>query len=447
MRKPWVRGLILATALILLTWGGYEVNGRLRAQMLRDKLLSSPLSEAPGIIVELRPYRRWVDPMLRVAYAEAKEAGNSRKQLNAALGLLPVDDTMLPYLKERLLRADAQDISVLRQSLAGHKETVVAECWRVLEKPEPEDQGKALQAASALALYDPENPLWEKVCIDVANRLVAENAYVIARWIEALRPVANQIPPHLRDLRDELTTIFRDEKRGESERVLAASALAEYVSDEPHELAELLMDSTERQFAALYPGVERRSDETAPLLEVELAEEPPSKTTLRPHGEQNELWDKFYKRQANAGVALIRMGRMEKSWTLLKHSPDPSLRSYLVHRLGLLGVEPGLLIARLDRESDVSIRRALILSLGEYGEGRLSTTERDVWAKKLLDLYRNDPDPGIHGATDWLLRKWRNENQLKAIDKDLGKLSLPTLRVDQDAASSPENNRRWYVNS
>ena len=100
---------------------------------------------------------------------------------------------------------------------------------------------------------------------------------------------------------------------------------------------------------------------------------------MEPTDVDNKAWDKFYKRQANAAVALIRMGRTEKSWSLLKHSPDPSLRSYLVHRLGPLGVEPGLLIAKLDQESDVSIRRALILSLGEYEEGRLSTAERDAW--------------------------------------------------------------------
>ena len=147
-RVHGVRGLTLATVLILLGWGGYEVNGRLKAQMLRDKLLGSPLADVPGIIGELKPYRRWIDPLLRQAYAEAKEAGDSQKQLHAALALLPVDDTQLPYLKDRLLRADAQDISVIRQSLAGHKDTLVAECWRVLEKPTQEDQGKALQAAS-----------------------------------------------------------------------------------------------------------------------------------------------------------------------------------------------------------------------------------------------------------------------------------------------------------
>ena len=89
----------------------------------------------------------------------------------------------------------------------------------------------------------------------------------------------------------------------------------------------------------------------------------------------------------------------------------------------------------------------MILSLGEYGEGRLSTTERDVWTKKLIDLYRNDPDPGIHGASEWLLRQWRNEDQIQAIDKELGKLPLPTFRADQGATSSKGNNRGWYVNS
>ena len=225
-------------------WGGYELNGRLKAQILRDKLLGSPLSDAPSIIAELKPYRRWIDPLLRQAYAEAKEAGNSQKQLHAALALLPMNYAQLPYLKDQLLRADAQDISVLRQCLAAHKDALVAECWRVLEKPTQEERGKALQAASALALYDPEDPLREMIRIDVANRLVTENAYVVARWIDALRPVA-------KPLKDPLIAIFHDENRGESERTLAASALAEYVSDQPRDLAGLLLHATEKQFAAL----------------------------------------------------------------------------------------------------------------------------------------------------------------------------------------------------
>ena len=439
-RVHGVRGLTLAAVLLLLVCGVYEVNGWFRAQMLRDKLLASPLAEVPGIITELKPYRTWVDPLLRQAYAEAKEAGDSQKQLHAALALLPVDDTQLPYLRDRLLGADAQDISVIRQLLAGHKDALVAECWRVLDKPIQEDRRKALQAASALALYDPENPLWEKVNIDVANRLVVENAYVIAKWVDALHPVSKQ-------LRDPLIDVFHDVKRGESERTQAASTLGEYLSEQPNELAGLLMDATEKQFAALYPSVERRSEQTAPLLEVELSTKPPSITEVIPTDVDNKALNRFYKRQANAATALIRMGRAEKSWSLLKHSPDPSLRSYLLHRLGPLGVEPGLLIAKLDQKSDVSIRRALILSLGECEKGRLRSDDRIDWTTKLLNLYRNDPDPGIHGASEWLLRQWGNENQIQVVEKELAKLPVPTLQVGEGKPSSPGNIRRWYVNS
>jgi eukaryotic-like serine/threonine-protein kinase len=443
-RVHGIRGLALASVLLLLVCGGCEVNGRLQAQRLRDKLLGSPLADVPGIITELKHYRRWVDPLLRQAYAEAEEGGNSQKQLHTSLALLELDDTTLPYLKHRLLRADAPDISVIRQLLAGHKNAMVADCWRVLEQPTAEDQGKALQAASALALYDPTNLLWEKTCTNVVNRLVAENAYVVAGWIDALRPVGDW-------LRDPLIAVFHDEKRRESERTLAATALAEFLDDQPRDLAGLLITATENQFAALYPNVDKRTKQTAPLLEVELSRKPPSAPPGGPRilvgFSYSKAWDKFYMRQANAAAALIRMGRTEKSWSLLKHSPDPSLRSYLVHRLGPLGVEPGCLAARFNQETDVSIRRALILILGEYEQGRFSTSDRDSWTTKLFDLYRNDPDPGIHGATEWLLRQWRNNDQIKAIDTELGKLSLPTLSVDQGEASPKGNNRRWYINS
>jgi serine/threonine protein kinase/formylglycine-generating enzyme required for sulfatase activity len=439
-RLHGVRGLTLAFVILLLVWGGYEVIGRVRANVLRDRLLASPVSDVPGIIGELKRYRKWVDPLLYNAYGEAGKAGNSQKQLNAALALLPVDDVHFPYLKQRLLRALPQDVAVIGQALSGHRDSLVAECWQVLEKPTPEDHGKALQAASVLAMYDAQNPRWARVCIDVANRLVAENAYVVARWIDLLRPVAQQ-------LRDPLKAAFHDEQRGESERTLAASALAEYVSDQPGELVELLLDATSEQFAALYPRVIAQSDRTAALLEAELGKTPRVRIGNVSTEVELDRWDKLRRRQANAAVALLRMGRSEKSWLLLRYSPDPTLRSHLVETLGRLLSEPELLVARLRDESDVSIRRALILSLGEYAGGRPSSAERDSWTKKLIDVYRNDPDPGVHGAADWVLRRWRNEDELGGIDNDLAKLPPPALGGVQGRTASHGNKREWYVNS
>src|SRR5208282_5046275 len=68
---------------------------------------------------------------------------------------------------------------------------------------------------------------------------------------------------------------------------------------------------------------------------------------------------------------------------------------------------------------ETSIRRALILALGTYGTEGLSPGEREPLAGKLLDLYHNDPDAGIHGAAESTLRKWGRQEKLKELDAQL----------------------------
>ncbi len=83
---------------------------------------------------------------------------------------------------------------------------------------------------------------------------------------------------------------------------------------------------------------------------------------------------------------------------------------------------------------ETSMRRALILALGTYGTEGLSSGERELLISKLLDLYRNDPDSGIHGAAEWTLRQWKQDENLRNLDAELSKLK-------------DRGNRRWYVNS
>jgi formylglycine-generating enzyme required for sulfatase activity len=127
------------------------------------------------------------------------------------------------------------------------------------------------------------------------------------------------------------------------------------------------------------------------------------------------------------------MGRGEKVWPLLKHSPDPTRRSILIDRLAPGGVDPKALWARFDKEDEVSIRRALLLSLGEFGLDRLPKVERENFLPRLLVVYRDDPDPGLHGAAEWLARQWQAGGKLKEIDKQL-------------ATGKVEGQRQWYVN-
>jgi formylglycine-generating enzyme required for sulfatase activity len=167
-----------------------------------------------------------------------------------------------------------------------------------------------------------------------------------------------------------------------------------------------------------------------------------------------EVKDRLAERQARAAVALVRMGQAEEVWSLLRHSADPRLRSFILNWLNPLGVDLKTLTAEFDRiDSNVkptpapgqqemdailfhpgtSQRRALILALGTYGTEGLSAGERGPLIDRLLDLYRDDPDAGIHGAAEWTLRKWGQQAKVK----------------ERDARLIQQNDwgeRRWFIN-
>src|SRR5262249_41017210 len=141
-------------------------------------------------------------------------------------------------------------------------------------------------------------------------------------------------------------------------------------ADNPQMLADLLMDADEKQFAVIFPKLKEQGEKSGMLLTSEIDKKLPAKL---PSSDKDR--EKLAKRQANAAVALLRMTQAEKVWPLLRRSAkpdDPRLRSYLIHCLTPLGADAGAIVKRLDEESDATIRRALVLSLGEYSENELS---------------------------------------------------------------------------
>ena len=123
--------------------------------------------------------------------------------------------------------------------------------WTVLETAKPGD-ASLLPAASALASYAPDDGKWEAVGGKVAQALVSVNSLLLRPWIEALRPVHNR-------LMAPLDTIFRDKSRPESVHSLATDILTDYASDDPDRLAELLIVSDPKAYAAFSPSPIARS--------------------------------------------------------------------------------------------------------------------------------------------------------------------------------------------
>jgi formylglycine-generating enzyme required for sulfatase activity len=149
-------------------------------------------------------------------------------------------------------------------------------------------------------------------------------------------------------------------------------------------------------------------------------------------------------RQATSGATLLRLGEAAPAWPLWRHTPDPTVRSFLVQRARLLGVDPRLLVERLRQEKDASARAALILALGEYTAKELPPAVRRPLVPTLLRWYRDDPDPGVHGAIDWLLRHAREGRSARPLD--WGQRST-LAGIDQALRRrDPDGKRRWYVN-
>jgi formylglycine-generating enzyme required for sulfatase activity len=383
-------GMFLSYMLWVVNFGGPD-----QAQVFRDRLLESTTADVPWIIKEMARYRRnkWLDPLLRQAYAQAEETKDSRKQLHASLALLPVDPAQIPYLYGRLLRAEPQELTVIREALFDHRQDQTERLWTLLEDPR-NDQDQRYRAACALAAFDPANSRWEKVRGDVAEMLVIQKPFMIAQWTDALKSVDKW-------LISPLAEFLEDERRSVSERGLIASIYGTYAANIPD----------------AYSRLEKRLTEHG-----EPDASPDAKVALT-----------LTKRQLSIGLALMVMDRTEKVWPLLKHNPDPTLRSLLIDQMAPAGVNPMALWSRFENDQEASIKRAILLSLGEYGLDRLLLVERRNKTLKLLQVYRDDPDPGIHGAAEWLLRQWQMDENLKKIDREL-------------ATGKVEGKRQWYIN-
>src|SRR5262249_16067773 len=239
----------------------------------------------------------------------------------------------------------------------------------------------------------------------------------------------------------------------ETVRATAMDSLPEHAKDDPAFLAELFLVSAPKAYASHFRVLEQQAARVLPVLQAELTTGPATsgKETAR-----EQAKDELAERQSRATVALIRLGHAAEVRSLLQHSADPPLRSFIVNRVTLVGADPRDLARELEHipatgrptptqgqqfmdavlfHPETSQRRALILALGTYGTQGLSPTERERLIAKLVDLYEHDPDAGIHGAAEWTLRQWGQEDRIKTAAVELAKLE------DKD-----RGNRRWYVN-
>ena len=150
-----------------------------------------------------------------------------------------------------------------------------------------------------------------------------------------------------------------------------------------------------------------------------------------------EIKDRLAERQARAAVALLRMGKAEEVWPLLRHSADPRLRSFIVNWLNPLGADP----QRHRRRTRPASTPASSPTPAEppTADGRHPLPPRDLDAagadpgtgdvrhggalsrragaadRQAAGPLPQRPRRGIHGAAEWTLRQWKQQEKLKEL--------------------------------
>jgi serine/threonine protein kinase/formylglycine-generating enzyme required for sulfatase activity len=374
------------------------------------------------IIDQLAPHRRWADPLLARMARSCPEG--SKAALHIALAMLPVDPGRKEILLGRLTQAatSPEELLAIRKALTkqGHAPAATSRLWAEFASPSPLSDGQ-LRAAGALAEFDPDDLRWRDLAGPVAASLVRENPMLLSHWRDVFRPVG-------RMLSDPLLAAYHDRGRPD-ERAVAESFLLDLAAREGNptqavDYANLIVDTDARRFEQILDILKSHCDRKRAIDRLSSIADGPA--------DSNEMTARL---RGRAGTTLLLLGLGERVWPMLGPDRDPGACTELIHDLARFGVDPDLVIGRLEVEPNASARRVLILALGEYPVARIPGDKRLALIRRLVRDYRNEGNPGLHSAIEWLLRQvWGQADDLDRIDKEL-------------SGRGTTGSRDWYINS
>ena len=391
---------------------------------VREKHVQEVLTAETHRVADLIEGMEPIAPLAREMFTNAftESASNSRERLHAALALLSADETQVVFLTERLLEANLNELRVIVEALRDYCDQASDTLWRVM-RDTTKSPLRQFRAGLALASFDPPadtngHTSWNDCAEFLAGQLIdaiIRNNSESAALREAIEPLHGL-------LIEPLAHMTRHEQQP-VRRSWATDVLASFAAEAPDTLLDVIGDADAAQFPVLFIRLNEHNEQAVALATDRLREVP---TDDASEGEK----ERIATRTVNVAATLFRLGCPEPVWPLFRHAPDPRMRSHLVHAL----------LARLDDEGDISAQRALWICLGQFSEEQLPTAIRGQLIPRLIELFQQHPDAGLHASVEWLLRTWGQGDQ------------LPTLRAvlqeneQQLLARQASDPRNWYVN-
>ncbi len=388
-RLHLVRGAVAAaliSAVLLLTVWLRIQGDQQRAAALAVAIPTLKTSELAAGLVPLQLLREYALPTLQKLY---REPGNPPEALLhlaiARLQLGDADPELLPTARDRALECRPEQLLPLTKLLQPWAAEIVIQFEGVLTDQQQRGT-RRLHAACFLAA-------WSKAVAGAGKPWADPSSPEFV--VSELLGVAAQSPADIPDY----------------EVVLHAAAAA-WVP----RLVEVICST---------PAATEIRTGIWPLLAAneELVIE---QFAARLSGNESEV------RRSAAAAALLHFGD-QRVWAMLADSPDPTVRNLILQRIPDFGCEASDLLECLRTTVDAGIRRGVIQGLGELaGRQQLSASVKAEAVSELLERYQSDPDPGVHSACAWTLRRLGAGGKLNEIRR-----KFCTGEVVGD--------RRWYV--
>jgi formylglycine-generating enzyme required for sulfatase activity len=400
-------------------------------------LQSADVQRLPDELKNVSLLRPGIDAKLEKAIEAT--SGDNEERLKLNLALLGSSNSgrskqALEYVAGRLPGAQAAQVPILVSSLQPYADQQLKDkYWSIAEE---KNAKSLLPVASALASWDPTSERWTGVSSTVVDQVVKENPLRLATWIETLRPAKDHLLIRLQDI-----VFNRGVSASPTEKGLALDMLDSYAEDF-ETLHELIVGGDPKVFAMFFAKYQAFNKQALEKLQQELIAKVPE---FAPDNETDPKRLPAIERQANAAVALLQLEDPKPVYDFLTVDRDPEALSQFIYRIRGRQVSPSLLIKsfnELQAQSvpDDSTKRqqlyyrlyGMILGLGEYSLDQLPSAERDGLLKTLATMYAEHPSRTIHSAVGWLLRRWGQDDSVRAVE-------------EKELAYDATGLREWYV--
>ena len=406
--------VIVASGFLLYRQQSINERNQQIVNNLVDTLAADSFPQALQTIDRLASYRTWADSELLNRYTSAVDGTPEKYRMG--LGLLASSNTPLDYLRDHSLTLNVQDVPAVSKALQPFGSQLASYYEEAAQNDELSTKQRFI-ATCFLASLSPDSSLWSQE--SVIEFITAQIISVAPTEIDAAKKIF--LPK--KDLFIEpLLLVYGDQSQSDIHLLFAKSYLLDYCQDSPEKLFESLGLSPQKYFQEFFQLLE-------PFRDSAIQQGLDSLTVEIPVSESDEM---VIRRQANIGLMLLKLGQQESVWPVLQTSPNPSVRTHLIHWIPKQGVPPELLFKQYEKETREDVRHSLLLTLGEYDESQLPDQTRRRYAQALLKDYVTVKDSGTHGAIDWLLRQWG--------------LAAEVQQLDQTLAGKPPKGRSWFVN-